>query len=343
MDGHRPCRHDVGMPPRFSVIIPLFNKRTYFARTLDRLLSQDFADFEVVIVDDESTDGSAELVEAHPDPRVRFFRQANAGPGPARNTAAHHARGEWLALLDADDLWAPDHLSTLDRIIRAVPDVGFVATKGLWITDEQIDPVMVMPRGGVIRRMDFFKDRAEDWIIASSIALRRDAFLAAGGFGSFCPGEDREMCIRLALEVPFALCEDPTAIYLRGNDGIMERAEREVDEDAERPITPVETTLVRALADPRHAAHYASIQDYLDRMKLRDARICLYRGNHRQARAQLAALSRPRLAQSWMYHLLAALPSSLVGWSIARYSRAKQAWITRDRPAVKHTTNDFGI
>lgn len=332
---------NMDMAPRFSVIIPLFNKRPYFARTLDRLLAQNFADFEVVIVDDGSVDGSAELVEAHPDPRIRFFRQANAGPGPARNTAARHASGEWLALLDADDLWAPDHLSTLDRIIRTVPDVGFISTKALWITAAQLDPAMVMPRGGKIRRMEYFKDTGEIWGTASSVAMRRDPFLATGGFGSFCPGEDMELYVRLALEVPFAVCEDATAIYLRGNDGIMDRGEREqrgVREDGARRISPVETTLVRALADPRHAAHHAGIQDYLDRLKLRDARICLYRGNHAQAREQLAALSRPRLTQSWMYRLLAALPSSLVEWSVTLHSLIKRSRAARGRPA----SNDVG-
>jgi glycosyltransferase involved in cell wall biosynthesis len=327
---------NTGMAPRFSVIIPLFNKRAYFARTLDGLLRQDFADFEAVIVDDGSVDGSAELVDAHPDPRIRVFRQANAGPGPARNTAARHARGEWLALLDADDLWAPDHLSTLDRIIRTVPDVGFISTKALWITAARLDPAMVLPRRGTIRRMEYFKDRGEVWGTASSVAVRRAPFLATGGFGSFCPGEDMDLYARLALEVPFAVCDDATAIYLRGNDGIMdrgERAQRGVRETGARRISPVETTLVRALADPRHAAHHAGIRDYLDRLKLRDARICLYRGDHVQARAQLAALSRPRLAHSWMYRLLAALPSSLVGWSVTRYSLVKRARAARARPA----------
>lgn len=331
------------MPPRFSVIIPLFNKREYFARTLDRLLSQGFIDFEAVIVDDGSTDGSAELVESHADPRIRFFRQANAGPGPARNAAARNARGEWFALLDADDLWAFDHLATLDRIIRTVPNAGFVATKGLWITAAQIDRAMVMPRGGAIRQMDYFKDSGRAGIIASSVAFRREAFLATGGFGSFFPGEDTELYARLALEVPFAVCEDATAIYLRGNDGIMDRVGREMRGDVKRSIKPVETTLVRALADPRHVAHHAGIRDFLDRLKLRDARIWLYRGNHFQARKQLAALSRPRLAQSWMYHLLAAMPPPLVRWGIARYSRAKQAWAARGQPASDPAANDVGI
>lgn len=317
---------------RFSVIIPLFNKRPYFARTLDRLLAQEFDSFEAIVIDDGSTDDGAELIEQYPDSRIRLIRQANAGPGPARNTAASHAKGEWLALLDADDLWAPDHLSTLDRIIRTYPDVGFISTKALWIPAAEIDPDMNMPRGGAIRRMDYFLDAGEIWGTASSVALRREPFLKTGGFGRFCPGEDMELYARVALEVPFAVCDDPTAIYLRGNDGIMDQHQRDITDDAARPITPLETTLVRALADPRHVAHHAGIQDYLDRLKLRDARICLYRGNHRQARAQLAALSRPRLAQSWMYRMLAAMPSSLVGWSVARYSRAKHLWAARNRP-----------
>jgi len=312
------------MSVRFSVIIPLFNKRAYFGRTLSSLLKQDFRDFEVVVVDDGSTDGSPEMVEALTDPRIRLIRQSNAGPGPARNTAARHAAGEWLALLDADDLWQPDHLSTLDRISLTHPDAGFISTRALWIPVGQLDRQKTMPRGGVIRKLDYFADAGESLVNTSSVAIRAREFRAVGGFGAFCPGEETELYTRLALTTRFAVCDDATAVYLRDNDGIMDQLERAAQERGGRSATELESTLLGALAAPDHAEHHVGIVAYLDRLRLRNARIELYHGRCREARMELAGLSRPMLAQSWSYRLLAAMPPVLVNRIARLYSKLKR-------------------
>jgi glycosyltransferase involved in cell wall biosynthesis len=98
------------MPPFVSVIVPLFNKAPYVSRALNSLKSQSFTDFEVIIVDDGSTDGGAEIAESFSDERFRVVRQANAGPGAARNRGIEMARGELTAFLDADDDWLPSYL-----------------------------------------------------------------------------------------------------------------------------------------------------------------------------------------------------------------------------------------
>lgn len=309
------------MPARFSVIIPLFNKRAYFARTLDRLLSQQYRDFEVIVVDDGSTDGSIDLLERYSDPRIRLIRQENAGPGPARNTGARHATGEWLALLDADDLWASDHLETLDRIIRACPEAGFISTQAL-VTSE-ITALESMPRGGAIQKIDYFADGGYYQINTSSVAFRRAVFDQTSGFGAFFPGEEVEFYVRIALQTPFAVCSDVTTIYLRDNDGIMEREERRSDIPKDRPVSMLEKTLLSVRDDERYQVHRSGIIRYLDYIKLRDARICLYNGNIKLARAQMAAMSRPMLYKTWMYRILSIIPPALVGSGIRGYSRIK--------------------
>jgi hypothetical protein len=95
---------------RVSVVIPLYNKAPYVRRTLASIAAQTRADFEVIVVDDGSTDGGAEIVESFADARFRLIRQQNAGPGAARNRGLSEARGEFVAFLDADDEWRPGYL-----------------------------------------------------------------------------------------------------------------------------------------------------------------------------------------------------------------------------------------
>jgi hypothetical protein len=100
------------MTVKVSVLMPLYNKAPYVGRALRSIFAQTFADFEVVVVDDGSTDEGPELVADFGDERVRLFRQANAGPGAARNRGLAEARGQYVAFLDADDEWLPTYLET---------------------------------------------------------------------------------------------------------------------------------------------------------------------------------------------------------------------------------------
>src|SRR5579863_46296 len=97
--------------PFFSVVVPLYNKALTVEATMAALLAQDFPDFEVVVVDDGSTDDGGRRVAAIRDPRIRAIRQSNSGVSVARNCGIEIAKAEWLALLDADDIWDADHLS----------------------------------------------------------------------------------------------------------------------------------------------------------------------------------------------------------------------------------------
>jgi glycosyltransferase involved in cell wall biosynthesis len=114
---------------KVSVIIPLFNKAPYIVRALDSVRAQTFADYEVVVVDDGSTDGGASLVEGYPDDRVRLIVQKNAGPGGARNRGIAEASGEYLAFLDADDEWLPGFLEkSLGRLTQYGPEVAAISS-----------------------------------------------------------------------------------------------------------------------------------------------------------------------------------------------------------------------
>lgn len=110
-----------------SVVIPLYNKESIISKTLRSVLSQDYDDFEVVIVNDGSTDRSVEIVKGIDDSRIRLLEQENGGPSKARNTGVRNAKGEWIVFLDADDELLPGALGYFFKNISSNPNIGFWA------------------------------------------------------------------------------------------------------------------------------------------------------------------------------------------------------------------------
>jgi len=109
-----------------SVIIPLYNKGKYIARALDSIFAQTYQDFEVIVVDDGSTDNGPDIVKQYADPRLRIIRQQNAGPGAARNRGIAESLAFYVAFLDADDEWLPGFLSRYTMRLETNPGCDLV-------------------------------------------------------------------------------------------------------------------------------------------------------------------------------------------------------------------------
>ncbi|MDP5081569.1 MAG: glycosyltransferase family 2 protein, partial [Winogradskyella sp.] len=114
--------------PFFSVIIPLFNKADYISECLKSVLNQNFEDYEIIIMNDGSTDSSVSIVEEFTSDKINLFHQENLGVSMARNNAALLAKGKFLAFLDADDLWKSTHLEALQDSILKFKDAGLYCT-----------------------------------------------------------------------------------------------------------------------------------------------------------------------------------------------------------------------
>lgn len=113
--------------PFFSVIIPLYNKSDFITETLLSVQKQTFNDFEVIIVNDGSTDNSLEVLEQFCDNRIQIINQANLGASTARNNGVKKANAKWIALLDADDIWYENHLEELHNSIQKLSEVDIVS------------------------------------------------------------------------------------------------------------------------------------------------------------------------------------------------------------------------
>ncbi|MEO1554760.1 MAG: glycosyltransferase family A protein, partial [Pseudomonadota bacterium] len=110
--------------PTVSVIMPVYNTAKYVEAAIQSVLAQTFTQFELLIIDDAGSDGSIDLCRAIDDPRIRIISQANRGLAGARNTGIRNARGQYIALLDSDDLWEPRKLERHVEHLRLAPHIG---------------------------------------------------------------------------------------------------------------------------------------------------------------------------------------------------------------------------
>lgn len=118
--------------PKYSIIIPLYNKGSRVRRTIDSVLNQGYGEMEIIVVDDGSTDNSAEYVKAYNDLRIRYIFKENGGVSSARNTGIRAARGEWLLLLDADDELLPGSIAVYEEMARKYPHATVLVQQMSW-------------------------------------------------------------------------------------------------------------------------------------------------------------------------------------------------------------------
>ena len=203
--------------PRFSVIIPLYNKEREIGATLRSVLAQTLQPVEIVVVDDGSTDRSAEIVRAvaAESSLVRLIRQPNAGECAARNRAMAEAAGDYFALVDADDQWRPRFLEEIAALIEAFPDCGLYCTAFDILSHEGEFPADCPSQRGIVA--DFFGDSAHRYIaIPSASCIPRRVIDAVGGFpDGMKMGGDLYMWIKIARRWPVCFSPERLCLYSR--------------------------------------------------------------------------------------------------------------------------------
>ena len=266
---------------KFSVIIPLYNKAPYITTTVESVLAQTFRDFEVIVVDDGSSDGGAELVEAIADPRVRLVRQANAGVSAARNHAISLARGEWVAFLDADDWHHPRYLVTLVDVQNAWPQADTVAAdfvplahaEGLW-----------PPCWPAIKNcpdVELITDLPSRWMagpcfFTSAVTVKTaqlQKMQPCFPVGESC-GEDLDLWFRLAEHSPIALARTPLVAYRLETEGCLTASHQTT---SLRPF--MQRMQARALSGCLSAPQSRSLLRLVAQLKVTFARQAIASGN----------------------------------------------------------------
>lgn len=197
--------------PKVSVVIPAYNAMTYLPDTVESVLRQTFTDFEVLIVNDGSSDQVVEWACGLVDPRVKLISQENQGASGARNTGIAHAQGEYVAFLDADDIWEPTKLEKQVCCLEDNPAVGLVNTWTVLINKQGKSTGSVstsQAEGNVWKQIILY-----NFLVCSSVVVRRCCF-DIGVFDrnlNLC--EDWDMWIRIASRYSFAVVKEPLVYY----------------------------------------------------------------------------------------------------------------------------------
>lgn len=202
-----------------TVVIPLYNKATSIANALDSVLAQTYQDFEVVVVDDGSTDGGAAVVEQYADPRIRLIRQENAGVSAARNKGISEARGEYVAFLDADDEWMPEFLSEIVALQQEFPECRAQATSYVQCQNGEKHGIILnkLPfsgERGVLTNYFEVATHSNPPIWTGAVCIERALLNEIGGFPlGIKSGEDLLTWARIAVHTQWAYSLNAYAIF----------------------------------------------------------------------------------------------------------------------------------
>jgi glycosyltransferase involved in cell wall biosynthesis len=192
-------RQNGAAKPLVSVIMPVYNGADYIGQAIESVLAQDYPDFEIVIVDDGSTDNTRQVIQGYPDERIRYFRQENGGVSSARNFGIRNAAGRFIMPLDADDMMAPAFITKHLEEFERHPDADLVYSDVLLI-DQAGQPIKVLKAPEYRDRRHLIRDlfRAGHPIVPFRLGIRRSVFDRIGFYDeTLLVGEDYDMIRRL--------------------------------------------------------------------------------------------------------------------------------------------------
>lgn len=244
----------------FSVIIPLYNKEAHIKACLNSVVAQTFNNYEIIIVNDGSTDNSVAIVEGYKSKGIKLFHQKNSGVSIARNNGVEYAQGKYIAFLDADDIWKREHLECLKQSIDKFPKAvlysnnyeirynsRFIKPAKLNLTHNN-EPFIVK---------DFFKASINDTICwTSATAISKKDFSTYDGFNlNYTTGQDLDLWIRIALKATIVFNPRITMQYNKSISDSLSKSEK----------NEVRYTLFNSFKENEKSNH--SLKKYLDQKR----------------------------------------------------------------------------
>jgi glycosyltransferase involved in cell wall biosynthesis len=202
--------------PKVSVIIPTYNRGQYITQALESVLNQTFRDYDIIVIDDGSTDNTGEILKKY-EGKIRSIRQENQGISNTRNRGIRETNGEYLAFLDSDDYWTPEKLKEQVNILDAYSKVGIVYSR-MPIINKMGEKIGMKPAGVSGKN---FKELLEVWgdLPTSTVMTRRECFEKAGLFDpSLDPMEDIDMWIRISRFYDLYEIENKILAYYRRHE-----------------------------------------------------------------------------------------------------------------------------
>ncbi len=328
-----------GGPPRAAVVIPTHNRRELVLQAVESALAQTVVDFELIVVDDGSTDGTREALEGL-DPRLQYHWQQNRGASAARNAALRLSSAPVVAFLDSDDRWRPNHLEVVLAGLERHPQAVLISTCpfvspyprsvfGRSKTGSDATLVEVLPEA-------LFANR---WGMTSCIGARREALVAIGGFDEgIRVAEDADLLARLALCGPFALVRSATVAHgmtagsLTRRPGLTDEYLDMLTTSATRVIAAIDQTENARAAEMASAARGAMA--YVDALK------ALYHGDEDGLRHRLhdACDLFPRLSNDPSLALMRPIRIAMLGLDRSQIDIASLETLARCWPGRRRNT-----
>jgi glycosyltransferase involved in cell wall biosynthesis len=206
---------DLITKPLISVIIPVFNRQCWIAKAVDSVLAQDYPRFELIVVNDGSTDKTAHVLSSY-GKKIRVLNQKNSGVSAARNLGIKAARGDWIAFLDSDDYWFAQKLSAQMQYFQKNPDMRICQTEEIWVRKGmRVNPgLRHKKKSGMI----FEKSLALCLISPSAVMLHRSLIDEHKGFDESLPAcEDYDLWLKITCTIPVGLVPEPFIVKQGGH------------------------------------------------------------------------------------------------------------------------------
>lgn len=293
--------------PRISVVMPAYNCAWCIDRAIDSVFAQTLTDYELIVVDDGSTDATPELL-ARRGSRLRVIRQANAGMSAARNAGIAAARGDFVAFIDSDDWWRPEKLAQQVALLDAHPEIGFCShATELQSPDGEVNGVWPCPESTENLVSQILGGRSAVAGGASSVMVRKQLLERTGGFDARLRGaEDTDLWVRLAAAGNYACLPDRQVVVTR-NPGSVSRNRETMRQGA---LDCLDKN--RALLPPHQRTAYwracrASVLADYAKWRYRDGERAMALADLARA-AMLAPISRGRLIASLTLAMLSGRP-----------------------------------
>jgi glycosyltransferase involved in cell wall biosynthesis len=206
--------------PKFSVIIPLFNKEAQILDTLNSVIKQSYKDFEIIVVNDQSSDNSLKKVLSLNNSNIYVYKNEQKGVSQARNLGMKKAKGDYYAFLDADDEWLPNHLQDLYQLIKDYPNCGLYCTNYTFEYGNEFTVKTFFPK---LPKNKDWKGIVDDYFLASlnnriawtsAVSIPKEVFNDIGGFDlKYSSGQDTDYWTRIALKKNVAFTKEASVVY----------------------------------------------------------------------------------------------------------------------------------